>query len=242
MAGPKQRLGLTYRFIAAIVRPTLLAITKRRWHGGERVPPVGTGVVVVANHISHLDPMTFAHFLWDHGRAVRYLAKDGLFRIPVLGKMIARCGQIPVYRDTGDAATAYRDAVAAVRRGECVAIYPEGTISRDPQLWPMVGKTGAARVALETGCDVLPIAQWGVQDILPPYSKRPRLFPRKDVQVRVGAPVDLSDLQGQPVTSTVMRTATDRIMAAVVAELEVVRGEKAPGERFDLRKNTEGDR
>lgn len=234
MAGPKQRLGFAYRFVASIVRPILRLITRPRWEGGDRIPPVGTGVVVVANHISHLDPLTFAHFLWDNGRATRYLAKDSLFRIPVVGKLVAACGQIPVYR-TGDAARAYRDAVKAVEAGECVAIYPEGTITRDPGLWPMVGKTGAARVALETGCEVLPMAQWGVHNILPPYAKRPRLIPRKDVYVRVGDPVDLEDLRGQQVNTAVMRAATDRIMAAVVAELEKIRGESAPEVRFDMR-------
>jgi 1-acyl-sn-glycerol-3-phosphate acyltransferase len=235
VAGPKQRLGFAYRFVAKIVRPFLMVITRRRWSGGDRLPPVGTGVVVVANHISHLDPLTLAHFLWDHGRATRYLAKEGLFRIPVLGKIIASCGQIPVYRETRDAARAYRDAVKAVREGECVAIYPEGTITRDPDLWPMTGKTGAARVALETGCQVLPVAQWGVQTILPPYAKRPRLFPRKLVQVRMGEPVELDDLRKQPVTTDVMREATDRIMAAITAELEIARGETAPTERFNPR-------
>ncbi|WP_170313723.1 lysophospholipid acyltransferase family protein [Phytoactinopolyspora halophila] len=236
MGGPKQRLGIAYRLVVFVLRPILQVITRRHWVGADRVPPEGTGVVIVANHISHLDPITFAHFLWDNGRATRYLAKDTLFRIPVIGKIIKSCGQIPVYRETHDAARAYRDAVKAVREGECVVIYPEGTITRDPQLWPMTGKTGAARVALETGCQVLPVAQWGVQTILPPYSKRPRLWPRKAVHVRVGAPVDLGDLLGRPVTTESMRQATDRIMAAVTAELEIIRGETAPELRFDPRR------
>jgi 1-acyl-sn-glycerol-3-phosphate acyltransferase len=221
--------------VASIVRPTLLATTRQQWAGGDHIPPVKTGVVVAANHISHADPLTFAHFLWDNGRATRFLAKESLFRIPVIGKIIARCGQIPVYRHTGDAAVAYRDAVQAVRDGECIVIYPEGTITRDPELWPMVGKTGAARVALETGCDVIPTAQWGAHELLPPYQKRFRLFPRKVINIRAGAPVDLDDLRGIPVTTAVMREATDRIMAAIVAELEIIRRESAPEKRFEMR-------
>ncbi|WP_216843846.1 lysophospholipid acyltransferase family protein [Phytoactinopolyspora alkaliphila] len=235
MRGPKQRLGFAYRCVANIVRPILLLITRQKWAGEHRLPPVGGGVVVVANHISHLDPFTLAHFLWDNGRATRFLAKEGLFRIPVIGRIIASCGQIPVYRESRDAARAYRDAVKAVREGECVVIYPEGTISRDPHLWPMTGKTGAARVALETGCKVLPVAQWGVQSILPPYSKRLRLVPRKLVEVRMGEPVSLDDLRGRPVTTEIMREATDRIMAAITAELEIARGETAPQQRFNPR-------
>ena len=75
-------------------------------------------------------------------------------------------GQIPVYRETGRAADAYRAAVAAVRGGEGVAVYPEGTLTRDPDLWPMVGKTGVARLALDDAGPVIPVAQWGAQDLL----------------------------------------------------------------------------
>ena len=57
----------------------------------------------------------------------------------------------------------YDAAVAAVRKGECVVVYPEGTLTRDPAQWPMTGKSGAARIALETGCPVIPVGQWGPQ-------------------------------------------------------------------------------
>jgi len=156
-----------------------------------------------------------------------------VFRIPIVGRIIAACGQIPVYRESRDAARAFRDAVAAVRAGECVGIYPEGTITREPGLWPMAGKTGAARVALETGCAVIPVAQWGPQEILPPYSKRLRLLPRKTVHVLAGPPVDLEDLRGRPITSAVLRTATDRIVDAITAQLAELRGELPPATRFD---------
>lgn len=233
MAGPTQRLGFWYRFVAAVIRPILMTTTKREWRGAEHLPGVGVGVVVSPNHISYADPLTFAHFLWDNGRAPRYLAKESVFRIPVIGKIIAACGQIPVYRESRDAAQAFRAAVAAVRAGECVGIYPEGTITRDPDLWPMAGKTGAARVALETGCAVIPVAQWGPQDILRPYSTRLRLVPPKTVQVLAGPPVDLDDLRGQPITPPILRQATDRILDAVAAQLGELRGELPPATRFD---------
>lgn len=240
MSGPEQRLGVWYRIVASIVRPVLMVLARRDWRGTEHVPPVGTGVVVSPNHVSYLDPLTFAHFLWDNGRAPRYLAKEAVFRVPVLGRIIAACGQIPVYRDSGDAARAYSDAVAAVQSGECVAIYPEGTITRDPGLWPMVGRTGAARVALETGCDVIPVAQWGAHELMPPYAKLPRPFPRKTVRVSAGPPVDLSDLRGRPVTGATLREATDRIMDAIGAELAKLRGEVQPAARFDPREPGSG--
>lgn len=233
MAGPKQRLGFWYRFVAGVLRPVLMATTRRNWRGAEHLPGVGNGVVVAPNHISYVDPLTFAHFLWDNGRAPRYLAKEAVFRIPVIGRIIAACGQIPVYRDSKDAAQAFRDAVAAVEAGECVGIYPEGTISRDPALWPMAGKTGAARVALQTGCPVIPVAQWGPQEILAPHSKRVRLLPRKTMKVVAGPPVDLDDLRGQPINPVVLRQATDRILDAITAQLAELRGELPPAERFD---------
>lgn len=233
MAGPRQRLGFWYRLLAHLLRPILMRTTRREWAGAEHLPGVGVGVVVAPNHISYADPLTLAHFLWDNGRAPRYLAKESLFRIPILGRIIAACGQIPVYRASRDAARAYRDAVAAVRAGECVGIYPEGTITKDPALWPMKGKTGAARVALETRCPVIPIAQWGPQEILPPYSNRLRLLPPKTMRVLAGPPVDLRDLQGKPVTPEILRTASDRIVDAITSALAEVRGELPPATRFD---------
>ena len=233
MAGPKQRLGFWYRFVAHLLLPVLMVTTRRAWGGFEHLPGVGIGVVVAPNHISYADPLTLAHFLWDNGRAPRYLAKESVFRIPVLGKIITACEQIPVYRASRDAAQAFRDAVSAVRAGECVGIYPEGTITKDPGLWPMTGKTGAARVALETGCQVIPIAQWGPQEILAPYSKRLRLLPPKTVHVLAGPPVALDDLRGQPVTPDVLRTAADRVIDAITAQLAVLRDELPPATRFN---------
>jgi 1-acyl-sn-glycerol-3-phosphate acyltransferase len=97
----------------------------------------------------------------------------------------------------------------------------------------MAGKTGAARVALETGCAVIPVAQWGPQEILPPYSKSLSLLPRKTVHVLAGPPVDLDDLRGEPITSTVLRAATDRILDTITAQLAELRGELPPATRFD---------
>jgi 1-acyl-sn-glycerol-3-phosphate acyltransferase len=233
VAGPKQRLGFWYRVAAHLLRPILMVTTRRSWRGTEHLPGVGVGVVVAPNHISYVDPLTLAHFLWDNGRAPRYLAKESIFRVPVIGKIIAACGQIPVYRASRDATQAYREAVSAVRAGECVGIYPEGTITKDPALWPMRGKTGAARVALETGCQVIPVAQWGPQQILAPYSKTVRLLPRKTIQVLAGPPVALDDLRGAPVTPEVLRTASDRIVDAITAQLAELRGELPPATRFD---------
>ncbi len=221
-----------YKTVVAILRPPLMVITKRDWRGVEHLPSEG-GFIAVVNHISYVDPVLFGHFLWDNGIVPRYLAKKSLFTVPVLGRIVAGCGQIPVDRESTGAAHAFSAAVDAVNAGECVGVYPEGTITRDPDLWPMVGKTGAARIALATGAPVIPIAQWGAQDLLAPYAKFPRLVPRPTIRMLVGPPVDLDDLRDKHVTTELLRTATDRIMDRITGQLEVLRGEKAPAVRFD---------
>ena len=231
----QQKRGWAFGLAVPIVKPLLLAITKREWIDGEKIPATG-GCIVVLNHISHIDPLLSAHFVYDHGRLPRYLAKSGLFKNRVLGFFLSAAGQIPVERLTKNAVGAYDAAVAAVNRGECVVVYPEGTITRDPHGWPMTGKSGAARIALETGCPVIPVGQWGAQEILPAYGKKPSLFPRKTITMRVGEPIDLTDLRAQPRTPATVQQATDRIMAAITRLVEEVRGETAPVERFDMRK------
>lgn len=231
----QQRRGWAWHVAVPIVKPVLLATTTHEWTGGEKIPATG-GCILVLNHISHVDPFTAAHIVWDHGRVPRYLAKSGLFRNRALGFFMRAAGQIPVQRLSANAVGAYDAAVAAVRAGECVVVYPEGTITRDPGGWPMTGKSGAARIALATGCPVIPIGQWGAQELLAPYAKKPDLFPRKRIRMIVGDPVPLDDLLEQEVTPPVVQQATARIMAAVVSLVEEIRGETAPAERFDMRK------
>ncbi|GAA4401031.1 lysophospholipid acyltransferase family protein [Fodinibacter luteus] len=227
---------LAYRFAVAVLRPLFMLFTRRRWSGAENLPPEG-GFVVVTNHYSHLDALVFAHYFVDHGYSPRFLGKVEVFDVPVVGWIVRQADQIPVFRESERASDALRSAVAAVRAGKTVAIYPEGSITRDPGLWPMRGKTGAARVALETGCPVVPVASWGAHEIVPPYGGRLRLLPRKTVTLQAGPPVPLDDLRGRPISAEVLRTATDRIMAALTHELESIRGERAPATRFDPRRH-----
>jgi 1-acyl-sn-glycerol-3-phosphate acyltransferase len=114
-------------------------------------------------------------------------------------------------------------------------VYPEGTITKDPDGWPMRGKTGAARIALETGCPVIPIGQWGAQEILPAYTAKFHAIPRRTARYKVGDPVDLSDLQGKPITNDLLQEATERIMAAISVLVAELRGETPPTVRFDPR-------
>ena len=170
---PAPRLPLAYRFAAILLRPLLL-LPDETGLARRRAPARATGGFVVSpNHISYADPLHLRALHVRQRREAYFLAKESLFRVPVVGWVIRKAGQIPVYRNSLAAAEAYRSAVAAVREGKAVAIFPEGTITRDPDLWPMRGKTGAARVALETRCPLIPVAQWGPQEILSPYGHRP---------------------------------------------------------------------
>ena len=222
----------TLRLIVLFLRPLLMLVTKRDWQGQERLP--SGGYVLAPNHISHLDPFLISHFMVDQGIPPRFLAKDTLMSLPVAGRILRGAEQIPVYRSTSGAAESLRAAIAAVEEGSVVTIYPEGTITRDPAAWPMTGRTGAVRVALATGRPLVPVMQWGPQDVLWPYSKKLRLFPRKTIHVRVGEPIDLSDLEGREVTEELLDTATNRLMDALTAMMSQVRGELPTTPRIDV--------
>ena len=222
----------TLRLIVLFIRPLLMLVTKRDWQGQERLP--SGGFVLAPNHISHLDPFLISHFMVDQGISPRFLAKDTLMSLPVGGRILRNAEQIPVYRSTGGAAESLRAAIAAVEAGSVVTIYPEGTITRDPAAWPMSGRTGAVRVALATGRPLVPVMQWGPQDVLWPYSKKLRLLPRKTIHVRVGEPIDLSDLDGRELTEELLDTATNRLMDALTAMMSEVRGELPTTPRIDV--------
>jgi 1-acyl-sn-glycerol-3-phosphate acyltransferase len=230
------RLGFWYRLVAVIAKPLLRLFTKRERAGFEHIPATG-GFIAVANHVSELDPLIVGEFLLDLGRPPRFLAKKELFRKPPMKWIVEGARQIPVDRHSTDAAQALSAAVDALKAGECVLIYPEGSATRDPQLWPMRARTGVARLALLSGVPVIPIAQWGPQEILPYKARRPKLLPRRTMQVVAGPPVDLSAYVGKPVTAELLREVTDRVMHAVADLLAGLRGGTPPAVFYDMRES-----
>ena len=217
-----------------MIKPLLFMLTKKDWRGTENVPREG-GVIVAANHVSEIDPLVIGHYLINLRRAPRFLAKAELFRKPPMKWICEGAKQIPVSRHAADASAALVPAVEALERGECVLIYPEGSATRDPNLWPMKARTGAARVALMSGVPVIPIAMWGPEAILPYKARRPKLFPRRTMHVLAGPPVDLSAYVGKPLTADLLHAATDTIMRRVADQLSELRGEPAPTEFFDMK-------
>ncbi|MFE9100527.1 lysophospholipid acyltransferase family protein [Actinomadura geliboluensis] len=226
-----------------ILRPLLFGLLKRDWRGRGNVPGKG-GVIIAANHISESDPLALAHFVYESGRYPVYLAKSTLFDVKFIGSVLRGTGQIPVYRDRADASLALKDAERALLDGECLMFYPEGSCTRDPELWPMTGQTGVARMALTTGAKVVPVASWGAHELMP-YKKGEQKglagslkkgfhpLPRKTMKVIAGPPVDLSAYEGLPLSKETLRAATDDIMAAITGLLGELRGEEPPKERYD---------
>src|SRR6202789_4608396 len=146
-----------------------------------------------------------------------FLVRDGALKGEGIGPGPYKAGQLPVRRVCSHA--------RLVRK--------EGTANRDPELWPMVAKTGVARLALTTGAPVIPIAHWGAQDILPYGSKRPRLFPRRTVRMAAGPRVDLSRYAGPRLGASTLRAATADIMADITALLAGLRQETPPAVPYD---------
>lgn len=230
------RLGFWYRLAIAILKPPTVVFTRREQAGAELVPD--GGVILAANHISYTDPIVLCNFiLSDLQRAPRFLAKSEMFLgNGLVGRVMRGADQIPVDRHAADASKTLDVAVAALQRGETVVIYPEGTVSRDPAKWPMLARTGVARLALLSGAPVVPVAQWGAQEVHDTYrGKGLHLLPRHTMRFRVGPPVDLSAWRGRELGAQVLREATGAVMAAITAELEVLRGESAPEQVHDPR-------
>lgn len=221
------RRGFWLRFAEFILRPLLFVSTKWTWLGRENVPASGPAIFV-ANHTSMADPLVIAHVLDDRPRGMRMLVKSSLFKVPLVATVLRSSGQIPVHRATRHAGDALRTAAARIRAGEAPLSYPEGTVTRDPDLWPMPGKTGAARLFLDTGAPVIQIVQWRAHTLHDYRTGTVRLRLRTPVTVSAGHPGDLSELVGSPPAGAVLEEITDVVMRRLRDDLAVLRGEPAP--------------
>ena len=222
-----------FRLMAFILLPPMWFLARIRVSGEEHIPATGA-FIVAPNHYSEIDPAVTGVAMWKVGRMPRYLAKASLFRVPFVGWLLRTSGQVPVERagtrGGGDPLIAARKIA---REGLAVVVYPEGTLTRDPDLWPMRGKSGAVRIALQENLEIIPLAHWGTQKIMPRYARRISVFPRKDVRVLFGAPVDLSAFRSKPLDNETLAAATNAVMDDITALFEELRGEKAPAQRWD---------
>ncbi|RFA22383.1 lysophospholipid acyltransferase family protein [Subtercola boreus] len=233
--------NLTFRLLAYPVIPLVAALVKLEVQDAQKLPRTGA-FVLTPNHYSNFDPVVVGWSVWKLKRVPRFLAKASLFGVPVLGAALRAIKQVPVERSgrthgSNPLAAAHDLTVS----GEGVIVYPEGTLTRDPELWPMRGKSGAVRIALENDLPVIPLAHWGTQAVLPRWSKKISLFPRKTVHLKYGDEVDLSRFRGQPLTQVTLAEATTVVMDAITHLLEDLRGETAPAERWNPRDHAQSE-
>lgn len=228
--------------LASLILPLWSLMVRYRFTRESRLPQTGP-FILAPNHYSEIDPVAMGAAVWHLGRLPRFMAKASLFKVPVLGWLLRSSGQIPVERTGGSRGgnNPMGDAGGLIQREAGVIVYPEGTLTRDPELWPMRGKSGAVRLALETGIPLIPVAHWGTQELMPRYAKRIHPFPRKTIRVSVGEPLDLSRFRTGAIDQRVVTEATEALMQAITALLAELRGEQAPPERWDPSKHQQSE-
>lgn len=220
--------GLAWWVVLAILYVPFSLAIKLRYRNLGKIPRTG-GAILVLNHIAHLDPLCISKMVFDAGRRPRFLAKDSLFKKGAVGLAMRRMGHIPVNRGTVDANQALQAAVENLRKGGVIILHPEGTVTRDPDGWPMEGKTGAARLAaLAPEIPVIPIAQWGIQEQVNFYTKTFKFWPRPRHVCSVGDPIDLSAFRGQEIKPAMLREMTDVILKRLRSDVADLRGVPAP--------------
>ena len=229
--------NLTFKICTRIAIPILNLVGKKKWRGAENIPQTGR-VIIASNHVSYLDVLFLTHFLFRNGRAPRFIGKEGVFKVPVIGRIVLAAGQIPVARESKDAAKALEHAVKTLQAGHCLGVYPEGTLTRDAKGWPMIAKTGLARLAIITQSPVIPVAQWGSQIVMPTYEKKIKFFPRTHIKILAGKPLELTQWYGKEDDPVALAQATSYVMRAITDLLEELRGEKRPLEIFDPHTST----
>jgi 1-acyl-sn-glycerol-3-phosphate acyltransferase len=197
------RVPWLWRALLSVAPAVVFPICRLRVSGA--VPPgLRAGpMILAANHVSPIDPVVMTAACARAGVAPRFMATGGLFRAPVVGAVMRRCGHIRVDRRTAQAAQSLPAAAEALRENAAVLVYPEGRIGLDPWMWPERGRTGVARLAAASGAPVLPVAQWGTHAVLPYAAPKgllrslaSALVRRPVVHVRFGEPVDLSAVSG----------------------------------------------
>lgn len=193
--------------------PVLRLIFRPRVEGEEHVPETGPAILA-SNHLSYADwlfmPLTLT-------RRVTFVAKAEYFTTPGLKgwfqrKFFSGAGQVPIDRSGATAAEgALSSARTILEAGELFGIYPEGTRSHDGRLYR--GRTGVARLALETGVPVIPVAVLGTDAVAPPGKKFGRIV---RPSVRFGEPLDFSRYEGLAGDRYILRSVTDEIMYEIM--------------------------
>jgi 1-acyl-sn-glycerol-3-phosphate acyltransferase len=221
-------VGIAWWIVLGLLYIPFSLLVKQKYRNLTKIPPTG-GAILVLNHVAHLDPLCISKMVFDAGRRPRFMAKESIFDVPVAGLFMKWMGHVPVKRGTVEANAALQAGVEALRNGGVIIVHPEGTVTRDPDGWPMQAKTGAARLAaLVPEVPVIPISQWGVQEQVDFYAKRFKFLPRPRHVASVGDPIDLADFRGKDITPTLLKEMTDVIMKRLRSDVAELRGIPAP--------------
>jgi 1-acyl-sn-glycerol-3-phosphate acyltransferase len=222
------RAPLLWRFLQVLARIVVGPIARLRVTGEVPAALRRGPLILAANHISPFDPIVMSAACQVAGVAPRIMATGGLFRAPVVGAVMRRCGHIRVERGSTSVTESLATAARAVAGGSVVLVYPEGRMGLDPCMWPERGKTGTARLALASGARVAPVAQWGAHEVIPYAAPRglPRaiaraLVRRPVIRVHFGAPIELDGLRADAPGHA--QRATDRIIDALTETLARLR-------------------
>lgn len=231
-----------YRYpVLRAARALIPVFMRRHWSGQENIARHG-GLIVIGNHISNVDPIPVGEYLIYSGRWPRFLGKAEIWKWPVAGWVARATDQIPVYRGSKHAGEALINARRALEQGKAVMIYPEGTISADPELWPMTGRRGAALLALQSGVPVVPLAQWGAHRVMGGryVEWRMLLSGRSDVHLHAGPPIDISGFaarvpEGSEPSKELLDELTEHFLDVLAEMVGELREEPPPRLRWDMR-------
>lgn len=241
---PEKRRPNIFWLLASLVLPIWSCMVRYRFTPSSKLPATGS-FILSPNHYSEIDPIAMGAAVWHMGRLPRFMAKASLFKIPVVKWLLNASGQIPVQRDgavrSANDSNPMGAAEQLLERQSSVIVYPEGTLTRDPDLWPMRGKSGAVRLALETGIPLIPAAHWGTQELMPRYGKGIRPFPRKTIHVAIGEPLDLSKFTDGHIDQKAVNEATRLLMLEITRLLAGLRGEEPPTELWDPAKHQQSE-
>jgi 1-acyl-sn-glycerol-3-phosphate acyltransferase len=209
----------TYQLARVILKPWLASWF--RWHveGSENIPKQGPAILAF-NHIAYLDPFASAYIVDKAGRRPRYLAKTELFQDKRIAWILKGAKQIEVRRGTKEAPMALDHAFESLERGEVIVVFPEGTITTDPDLAPLPAKSGTARLALGSDAPLIPCGLWGTQNIWPKNYAKHLWPPGQDILARIGEPMDVSGAPESPKGWKEVSTAVMDAIGVLVAGLK----------------------
>lgn len=226
-----RQVGPIYKLAYVALTPYVGPFVDLQVTGLQHLPAQG-GAILAFNHLSKFDPLNIGYAFGVNGIEVHFLAKAELFDVPLLGTLLTKWGMVPVSRGADKAADSLSKAQTALNEGQKIGVFFEGTLTRDPAYWPMKGKTGAARMALDSGAPLIPVVQWGTQNVMERYLSRPRLK-RTTVHVRILPAIEVADLAADSSDRQAVLEVTRRLENALREGLSDIRGEEAPEKVFD---------